>query len=108
MIIGIDCGYRIGGVGFVSDEWSDVEDLPEGHAREDHSLHDAPPHDLAVGRNNRLAVHLLAHAHELLWIGMDRDMDVNTGMVVSQPRAYSKQAAHPNKPKTNGERDIFK
>ena len=28
MIIGIDCGYRTGGVAFLGDNWSDVEDLP--------------------------------------------------------------------------------
>ena len=28
MIVGIDCGYRTGGVAFVSDDWSEVHDLP--------------------------------------------------------------------------------
>ena len=28
MIIGIDCGYRTGGVAFLGDNWSEVEDLP--------------------------------------------------------------------------------
>lgn len=28
MIIGIDCGYRTGGVALVGDDWSEVHDLP--------------------------------------------------------------------------------
>jgi len=28
MIIGIDCGYRTGGVAIVGDDWSEVHDLP--------------------------------------------------------------------------------
>ena len=28
MIIGIDCGYRTGGVALVGDEWAEVHDLP--------------------------------------------------------------------------------
>ena len=28
MIIGIDCGYRTGGVALVCDDWAEVHDLP--------------------------------------------------------------------------------
>ena len=28
MIIGIDCGYRTGGVALVGDDWAEVHDLP--------------------------------------------------------------------------------
>lgn len=28
MIVGIDCGYRTGGVAFVGDDWAEVHDLP--------------------------------------------------------------------------------
>jgi crossover junction endodeoxyribonuclease RuvC len=28
MIVGIDCGYRTGGVALVGDDWSEVHDLP--------------------------------------------------------------------------------
>ena len=28
MIIGVDCGYRTGGVAIVGDEWAEVHDLP--------------------------------------------------------------------------------
>jgi len=28
LIVGIDCGYRTGGVAFVGDDWAEVHDLP--------------------------------------------------------------------------------